>query len=95
MGGPSFALRATAGKQESMSMRVQFGPEKKELRVGEGDPLVRSDGAVLGGVLSVEEAQLEAARKARRAEAGKPASYGNVGECDPVLRSHCRLDREG
>ena len=77
-----------------MSMRVQFGPEKKELRVGEGDPLVRSDGAVLGGVLSVEEAQLEAARKARR-EAGKPAPYENVGEYDPVLRSHCRLDGEG
>jgi hypothetical protein len=72
-------------------MRVQFGPEKKELRVPEDDPLVRSDGAVLRGALSVEEAQLEAARKARR----KGACYENVGEYDPVLRSHCRLDGEG
>jgi hypothetical protein len=73
-----------------MSVRSHLGRDEKVLRLPE--MAVAGDGPVLSGVLSVEEAQLAAARKSlRRGE----QRYGNVGEYDPVLRSHCRVDREG
>ena len=48
-------------------------------------------GRVLEGKLSVEEAQAIAAAKA-----WKPGeAYESVADYDPVLRSHCRLDKAG
>ncbi len=53
--------------------------------------LIRSDGAVLNGEVSLDEALAVAVRVAL----GPGETYENVGEYDPVLRSHCRLDRQG
>jgi hypothetical protein len=67
-------------------------PMPPKLRLKEGD--VKSGphgGDVLDGHFSVEEALLRSVFQARRAGVG----YLNVGLYDPVLRAHCRLDREG
>ena len=48
------------------------------------------DTGVLSGLFSVEEALARAAVRSRPGvKEGSPSDY------DPVLRSHCRLDREG
>lgn len=74
-----------------------LGPKPKDLRLKAGDvpasevPGLQGDADVLNGHFSVEEAQARAAmRVARRGE-----MYGSVTQYDPVLRSHCRLDKEG
>jgi hypothetical protein len=65
-----------------MSITIHFGGDEKVLR---------PEGEVLSGAVSVEmKRALEAARDRKRG-----ARYRNVGAYDPVLRSHCRLDSEG
>ena len=74
-----------------MSVAGYFGRGEKELEMAKNDPVVDSDGKVLGGSMSVEvRARLEAMRDKKRGE-----RYKNVGGYDPVLRAHCRLDTEG
>jgi hypothetical protein len=79
-----------------MSVVGYLGPLTGDLRLGAGDvptpdvPGLQLEAEVLQGRFSVEEAQARAAaRGARRGE-----RYGSVGDYDPVLRAHCRLDRE-
>ncbi len=74
-----------------MSIRDFVGGGGIGLRIPNGASILRSDGEVLSGALSVEEAQAGAVRRLRRIGEG----YANVGEYDPVLRAHCRLDKEG
>jgi hypothetical protein len=71
-------------------------PLAGDLRLNAGDvpalefPGLEGQAEVLQGRFSVEEAQARAAvRGARRGE-----RYGSVGDYDPVLRAHCRLDEE-
>ena len=72
-----------------MSISVYLRKDEAELKLKRKDSL--ATGPVLSGKMSVEERRDEDARKsARRGE-----RYGSMGEYDPVLRSHCRLDREG
>jgi hypothetical protein len=75
-----------------MSIAGYLGKAAGELRVGEGEVTEgRVEGRVLEGKLSVEEAQAVVTAKA-----WKPGeTYESVADYDPVLRSHCRLDREG
>ncbi len=74
-----------------MSVAGYFGRGEKELEIQKGDPVLDSDGKVLGGSMSVElRARLEAMKDKRRG-----TRYRNVGGYDPVLRGHCRLDEEG
>ena len=74
-----------------MSVSGYFGRREKELEIQKDDPILDSEGKVLGGGMSVElRARLDAMRDRRRGE-----RYGNVGGYDPVLRGHCRLDSEG
>lgn len=65
-----------------MGITGYFGPA--DLRVKAGD-LLKGVTEVMDGRLPVEEA------------AGVPQreGYGTVGDYDPVLRAHCRLDKEG
>jgi len=75
-----------------MSIRDYLAGDPDELKIREkGEPPFGVEGDVLEGKLSVEEAHEREKRKARR----KGETYGSVGAYDPVLRSHCRLDREG
>lgn len=69
-----------------------FGPEPGQLKLAPGDvPAEWRGGDVLEGKASVEEAQAIVVRRT-----WKPGeSYTSVRGYDPVLRSHCRLDREG
>ena len=76
---------------ENMSVGGYFGRREKELEIQKDDPILDSDGKVLGGSMSGElRARLEAMKDKRRGE-----RYRNVGCYDPVLRGHCRLDSEG
>jgi hypothetical protein len=54
-------------------------------------PGLSGQAEVVNGRFSVEAAQARAA--VRGVRAGE--RYGLVGDYDPVLRAHCRLDREG
>ena len=80
-----------------MSIAGYFGPRSEDLRLKAGDvpaadtPGLEGDAEVLNGRFSVEEARARAAGKV--ALGGE--RYGSVGEYDPVLRAHCRLDKEG
>jgi hypothetical protein len=80
-----------------MSVVGYLGPVTGDLRLRAGDvrtlelPGLPGEAEVLQGRFSVEEAQARAA--VRGARIGK--RYGSVGDYDPVLRAHCRLDREG
>jgi hypothetical protein len=77
-----------------MSVAGYLGKKAGELRLEAGDvPAGVVGGAVLEGKLSVEEAQAVAVRRGRRAR--PVGAYQRVAEYDPVLRSHCRLDKEG
>ena len=74
-----------------------LGRNPKDLRLKAGDvpasevPGLQGEADVLNGHFSVEEAQARAAQRvARRGE-----MYGSVAHYDPVLRAHCRLDKEG
>jgi hypothetical protein len=72
-----------------MSVSGYFGPKRAEdLRLKEGDVAGAGDSEVLNGRFSVEEAQARAAQRVVR----KGEKYGCVGNYDPVLRAHCRLD---
>src|SRR6266852_2771299 len=81
-----------AGKEERvMSIRSFLGRRVAELRLPRLDsPRPGGKGAVIEGTLSVEEAQAAAVR--RSYQGGE--AYESVGDYDPVLRSHTRLDRE-
>ena len=80
-----------------MSIMGYFAPLTGDLRLTAGDvrtpdvPGLSGEAEVLNGRFSVEEAQARAAVWGVRAGLG----YGSVGDYDPVLRAHCRLDREG
>jgi hypothetical protein len=76
----------------------------RELRLeGGGVPAARVDGPVLEGSLSVEGALAAASRPAcvrdgdgdGGSQTCPTAAYASVAHYDPVLRSHCRLDKEG
>ncbi len=62
-----------------------------ELRLADGDVAERGGGVVLEGKLSVEDARAMGAKKAW----GTGEGHGSVADYDPVLRAHCRLDKEG
>jgi hypothetical protein len=78
-----------------MSVVGYLGPLTGGLRLKAGDvptrdaPGLQREGEVLQGRFSVEEARA-AVRGARLG-----MRYGSVGDYDPVLRAHCRLDQEG
>jgi hypothetical protein len=80
-----------------MSIMGYFAPVAGELRLKDGDvpvtnlPGLSGQPEVLNGRLSLEQALARAA--VRGARVGE--RYGSVGGYDPVLRAHCRLDREG
>ena len=75
-----------------MSVDGYLGAKRGELRLKGGDvPADRVEGEVLEGALSVEEAQAKVVRRVWRAG----ERYKSVADYDPVLRAHCRLDREG
>ena len=80
-----------------MSVMGYFAPVAGELRLKDGDlsvtnlPGLSGQAEVLNGRFSVEQALARAA--VRGARAGE--RYGTVGNYDPVLRAHCRLDQEG
>jgi hypothetical protein len=91
-----------------MSVAGYFG-QARELRLkGWSAPAARVDGPVLEGSLSVEGA-LSAASRPRcpldgdgdgdveigRSQTCPTAAYASVAHYDPVLRSHCRLDKAG
>lgn len=62
-----------------------------ELRLNADEVADRVEGPVLEGKISVEEAHAIVNRKV-----WKPGeTYESVAHYDPVLRSSCRLDREG
>ena len=73
-----------------MSIAGYFGCSPLDLRVESGD---LSKGTTTGvaevssGRLPVEEGKALPSFAEKR--------YGSVGDYDPVLRAHCRLDREG
>lgn len=81
-----------------MSVAGYFG-KVRELRLeGWGVPAARVDGPVLEGRCSVEGALAAAARRACVPEGdgdGRSQTCPTVAHYDPVLRSHCRLDRAG
>jgi hypothetical protein len=77
-----------------MSIVGYFGPGPLDLRVEAGDlskgvkaGITAGVAEVSGGGLPVEEAKALPSFAEKR--------YGSVGDYDPVLRAHCRLDREG
>jgi hypothetical protein len=80
-----------------MSIAGYFGVRSENLRLKAGDvpasdvPGVQGGAEVLSGRLSVEEAQARAAQKGVRSGEW----YGSVEDYDPVLRAHCRLEKEG
>lgn len=74
-----------------MSIVGYFGGRRRELRVRGGDVLLRGEGAVVEKTLSVEQVRAMDGQKARR----DGEMYARVADYDPVLRSVCRLDREG
>ena len=65
-----------------MSIAGYFGPV--DLRVKAGD-LLKAVTGNMDGPLQVEGA----------AEMPQREGYATVGDYDPVLRAHCRLDKEG
>ena len=73
-----------------MSIAGYFGSGPADLRVKARDlskGLTASVTEVSSGGLPVEEAKALPSFAEKR--------YGSVGDYDPVLRAHCRLDREG
>jgi len=80
-----------------MSVTAYLGKVRELQLKGWSLPASRVNGPVLEGRLSIEGALAEAALSTRRLnENGRPdAAYASVAHYDPVLRSHCRLDREG
>ena len=75
-----------------MSIRIQIGPGRRWSWLSPEDlPGVAAEGQVLQGNASVEAAQDDAVFAAPR----PLNAYDSVDEYDAVLRSHCRLDREG
>jgi hypothetical protein len=87
-----------------MSVAGYFG-KVGELRLsGWSVPAAWVDGPVLEGSLSVEGALGAASRRAcvrdgdgeiGRSQTCPTAAYESVAHYDAVLRSHCRLDKEG
>jgi hypothetical protein len=69
-----------------MSIAGYFGSSPVDFRVKAGH-LSRGIAEVSSGELQVEEAEAPMALSEGR--------YESVGDYDPVLRAHCRLDREG
>jgi hypothetical protein len=81
-----------------MSVAAYFG-KVRELRLeGWSVPAGRVDGPVLEGSLSVEGALAAAARPRGVRDGGgngRSETCPTVAHYDPVLRSHCRLDKAG
>jgi hypothetical protein len=69
-----------------MSIAGYFGSGPADLRVKARD-MSKNITEVSGGGLPVEEAKALPSLAEKR--------YPSVGDYDPVLRAHCRLDREG
>jgi hypothetical protein len=69
-----------------MSIAGYFGSSSVDLRVTTGD-LSKGVAEVASGKLQVEVAEAEVTPGGER--------YTSVGDYDPVLRAHCRLDQEG
>ena len=92
-----------------MSVAGYLGKPAGELRLEPGDVQAAGRGGdVLEGKISVEKAQQMVDLQARdqlarcsqisgglERRAGPVRAYRTVAEYDPVLRSHCRLDKEG
>lgn len=77
-----------------MSVLGYFEPPQKELRLLKDKAGFGADGDVLEGKKSVESAR--ALQAARAAQLPTPVlEWIQVEDYDPVLRAHCRLDREG
>ncbi|HUQ94671.1 MAG TPA: hypothetical protein VM120_23525 [Bryobacteraceae bacterium] len=74
-----------------MSIAGYFGGRRRKLRARAGDVLVRGEGPVVERALSVEQVRAMDGQKARL----DGEMYARVEDYDPVLRSVCRLDREG
>ena len=75
-----------------MSVDSYLGKASGSLRLtGAGLGADRVMGDVLEGLRNVEDAQRLVDLQARKAG----ENCGSVRGYDPVLRSHCRLDREG
>jgi hypothetical protein len=79
-------------KGRAMSIDRYLGLADQKLRLKEGDVSAEGHGGdVLRGRISVEDAQKMAAWRTYR----PIRSFRDMGQYDAVLRSHCRLDREG
>lgn len=77
-----------------MSVAGYLSRNEGELKLKEGDVRTKwgqNEEGVLEGKVSVEVARMRASWKRYRPD----RMYANVGQYDPVLRSHCRLDQEG
>jgi hypothetical protein len=75
-----------------MSVAGYLG-KSRELRLTNGIPAARVEGAVLEGIVSVERGLAAGAVRAFPVDAtGQTSVYESVARYDPVLRAHCRLD---
>ena len=83
-------------KRNFMSIAGYFGSGAEDLVLKAGDVLegvaeISNGGLPVASRSRAEEAQARAALKGMR----RGERYDSVRDYDPVLRAHCRLDREG
>ncbi len=77
-----------------MSIAGYFGHGQLDLRVKAGELSKGVTAGITAGVAEVSNGRLPV-EEAKALPPFAEKRYGSVGDYDPVLRAHCRLDWEG